>query len=70
MTEEQTEDRKPEPITLGPGMISASRRSAYQGTGDKRPMVYRPGSNQAAALPSRVGKRLHYPDGRVEMING
>jgi hypothetical protein len=51
-------------------MISASRRSAYQGTGDKRPMVYRPGSNQAAALPSRVGKRLHYPDGRVEMING
>jgi hypothetical protein len=68
MTEEQI-DRKPEPITLGPGMISASRRSAYQGTGDKRPMVYRPGSNQAAALPSRVGKRLHYPDGRVETIN-
>lgn len=41
-------------------------RSARMGSGDKRPPIKRPGSERAAQLPSRVGNRLYWPDGRVE----
>ena len=36
------------------------------GTADSRPTVYREGSMDSLSLPSRMGDRLHYRDGRVE----
>ena len=35
------------------------------GNADRMPPVPRPGSEQATRLPSRMGGRLHWPDGRV-----
>lgn len=35
-----------------------------------RPFQGRPGATQANALPSRVGRRLHHPDGRVTDLLG
>lgn len=44
--------------------ISAhSRRRLTLGTGDQRPPKLRPGSDDAAKLPSRMGKWLVWPDG-------
>ncbi len=47
-----------------PVAISASsRRRLTLGTGDRLPPKLRPGSADAAALPSRVGRWLQWPDG-------
>lgn len=40
------------------------------GSGDLRPPVPRPGSTAAAALPSRVGSTLRWPDGRITTLDG
>lgn len=40
-------------------------RSSVMGSGDQRPPVLRPGCMMAASLPSRVGRTLRWPDGRV-----
>lgn len=39
----------------------------YQGT-ELEPYAGRPGAMDACALPSRMGNRLHYRDGRVETV--
>lgn len=41
----------------------------YFGLLAQRPPVLRPGSEDAARLPSRMGDRLHWPDGRVTACN-
>ncbi|MDD0817181.1 hypothetical protein PSQ39_21280 [Curvibacter sp. HBC28] len=41
--------------------------TVYQGQ-ELRPYQGRPGAMDAFALPSRMGQRLHYRDGRVELI--
>lgn len=56
------------PIELKPGMVCAGNRNGLSGTADHLPMAYRPGSLDANKLPSRMGNRLHYRDGRVETI--
>ena len=43
-------------------------RRVSMGNADRKPPVHRPGSDRAYTLPSRVGSRLIYPDGRVEVI--
>jgi hypothetical protein len=68
ITDDSALPRKNEPMQLGQGMAAAITRNGYAGTGDLRPPVYRPGSDAAAKLPSRIGNRLHYPDGRVELV--
>jgi len=55
-------------IVLQPGMVCANNRNGMAGTGDLRPRVHRDGALDAYALPSRVGGRLYYPDGRVEAV--
>lgn len=56
------------PITGQPVALDVEhqpcRRRLTLGTGDRRPPMHRPGSEVAAALPSRVGGWLHWPDGR------
>lgn len=67
--------RQPDPYAVAvspdivPAMTSGGSRNGMSGTGDKRPMVYRAGSQDALHLPSRMGNRLHYRDGRIENIN-
>ena len=39
------------------------------GSGDARPPVIRHGSTMAATLPSRAGKLLRWPDGRVTTVD-
>lgn len=62
---------QPDPYALAahpdlvPIMTSGGNRNGMSGTGDKRPMVYRAGALDADQLPSRMGNRLHYRDGRV-----
>jgi len=41
------------------------RQRLAMGNADKMPPVPRPGSEQATKLPSRMGNRLHWPDGSV-----
>ena len=47
---------------------NASSRAIYDGA-ELRAHV-RPGSQVAFSLPSRVGNRLHFPDGRVTDLHG
>jgi hypothetical protein len=70
ITDDSALPRKDEPMQLGQGMAAAITRNGYAGTGDLRPPVYRPGSDDAAKLPSRIGNRLHYRDGRVVDARG
>ena len=46
---------------------TASARGTYSGA-ELRPFAGRPGAMDAFALPSRMGNRLHYRDGRVETL--
>ena len=52
-------------VDLKPGMVCANNSNGMAGTGDLRPRVHRDGAMDAYKLPSRVGGRLYYPDGRV-----
>ena len=61
----ETTELRGQPVELQNGMVCANTRNGMAGTGDLRPPVYRDGALDAYALPSRVGGRLHYPDGRV-----
>lgn len=45
-------------------------RTLLMGTGDRRPPVLRPGCMRANTLPSRTGRWLRWPDGRVTGLNG
>jgi hypothetical protein len=57
----------PKPIEERPQTVtSGGSRNGLSGTGDRRPIVYRQGSRDALKLPSRMGDRLYYRDGRVE----
>lgn len=49
---------------VSPHLMSVGR-CMLMGSGDKRPPVLRPGSQTCAALLSRVGRTLRWPDGRV-----
>jgi hypothetical protein len=51
-----------------PTVTSGGSRNGLSGTGDRRPIVYREGSREALKLPSRMGDRLYYRDGRVEEL--
>jgi hypothetical protein len=51
--------------SMVPMMISGGNRNGIAGTGDLRPQAMRPGCDDHQALPSRIGNRLHYRDGRV-----
>lgn len=53
---------------LVPLMTIGGNRNGIMGTGDKRPKVHRDGAMDAYELPSRMGSRLHYRDGRVEVV--
>lgn len=44
--------------------MTAGRLVRHMGSGDARPPVLRAGALDSAALPSRVGSRLHWPDGQ------
>lgn len=56
---EQDLKLKGEPMPLTAPMVCAGSRNGFAGTGDKRPMVYRKGAFDAAALPSIVnGRRI------------
>lgn len=57
-----------QPVELLPGMVCAGNRNGISGTDDRLPPVYRSGAMDAFKLPSRMGNRLHYRDGRVETI--
>lgn len=60
------------PNALGHNSLQAmtsSRPRLHLGSGDSRPPVPRPGSLDLAALPSRMGNTLRWPDGRVTLIN-
>ena len=50
---------------LVPIMTSGGNRNGMSGTADHLPMVYRAGALDADRLPSRMGSRLYYRDGRV-----
>jgi hypothetical protein len=56
-----------EPSKLhAPGVMPApSRPRLGMGTADHMPPAKRPGAMDAMALPSRMGNRLHWPDGSV-----
>lgn len=49
--------------------MTSSRPRLHLGSGDMRTPVPRPGSLDLAALPSRMGNTLRWPDGRVTLIN-
>jgi hypothetical protein len=49
----------------GAAVLIASRGGPHTGSGDARPPHIRPGARDAAALPSRMGNTLRWPDGRV-----
>ena len=63
-----SENTKPTtPSVAGPRTTVAATvqsGSHYDGR-ELRPYAGRPGATDALALPSRIGKRLHYRDGRV-----
>lgn len=69
---ERITDANPHGVAADPSMvplmISGGNRNSLSGTGDLRPRALRPGSEQALAIPSRMGNRLHYRDGRVEVM--
>ncbi|MGH6627619.1 MAG: hypothetical protein ACRECD_13960 [Burkholderiaceae bacterium] len=48
-------------------VCNASSRDSYRGE-ELRLNAARPGCNDHLALPSRVGVRLHFRDGRVERV--
>jgi hypothetical protein len=52
--------------TMVPIMTGSGSRNGIMGTADRMPTVYREGAMDALKLPSRMGDRLHYRDGRVE----
>ena len=57
-----------EPDLSGPLRVAGPREAAFSGCyvgSELLPYTGRPGANQALALPSRMGSRLHYRDGTV-----
>jgi hypothetical protein len=72
------EDRKqrigaePHKVAAQPEMVSvmtgSSSRNGFAGTADKLPTAMRVGAEDALALPSRMGDRLHYRDGTVKHV--
>lgn len=54
---------------LVPAMTSGGNRNGLSGNTEHRPMVYRAGALDADQLPSRMGNRLHYRDGRVQSVD-
>lgn len=62
------------PDTAGPDafppkweLLTRSRRTTM-GNGDSKTPVLRPGAADAAQLPSRMGNRLRWRDGRIEQV--
>lgn len=54
--------------TMVPIMTGSGSRNGIMGTADRMPTVYREGAMDSLKLPSRMGDRLHYRDGRVEPV--
>lgn len=57
-----------QPITVTPPRrwVATSVATTYAGT-ELAPCT-RPGAEDAFALPSRIGQRLHYPSGKTEVL--
>lgn len=55
-------------VTMLDRMCSGGNRNGLSGTADKRPPVYRPGSMDHEEIPSRMGNRLVYRDGRTGTV--
>lgn len=49
-------------------MTTSRSRNGMAGTADRLPVACRAGSQDADRLPSRMGNKLVYRDGRVENI--
>jgi len=45
-------------------LMTQARSTTTLGSGDARPPTLRPGALDCARLPSRIGNRLHWPDGQ------
>lgn len=56
------------PTVAGPRTAQLTTRGLYDGA-ELRAYDSRPGAMDAFSLPSRMGSRLHYRDGRVESAN-
>jgi hypothetical protein len=54
--------------TMVPIMTGSGSRNGIMGTADRMPTVYREGAMDALSLPSRMGEKLHYRDGRIEAV--
>lgn len=54
--------------TMVPMMTGVGSRNGIMGTADRMPAVYREGAMDALKLPSRMGEKLHYRDGRVHTV--
>ena len=48
--------------------MTSGRRASSIGSGDARSPVLRPGSTDAAALPSRTGWNLRWPNGTTSPV--
>jgi hypothetical protein len=55
------------PTVAAPRTAQLTTRGLYTGA-ELRPYEGRPGAMDAFALPSRMGRRLHYRDGRVQEL--
>jgi hypothetical protein len=67
-TRRAAEPRKSEDFAKARSFVNASSVGTYDGA-DLRQIPGLPESRQAwFSMPSRIGNRLHYPDGRVEVI--
>ncbi len=51
-----------------PRTYSNSRMTERYDGAELRPIVGRPGATDALELPSRIGNRLHYRDGRTAQV--
>ena len=57
-------------LEVAPGVrqLMTQSRRVSMGNGDRKPPVPRPGAMDALQLPSRMGSRLIWRDGRVEQV--
>lgn len=55
---------------IDPHLLTSGHTPAGPDCTTLPPPVIRPGSLDMTALPSRMGNRLHWPDGRITTLGG